>query len=294
LTGELASLDKRKPAGIGIVPAVDLLIANGRADGLVEAVQALSANASAPVIQIEARFQAPFTEVCREFLSAAGGLPVAIRLPRLSGTRARHMVEGWATLDPHMLLPLGAPRLNAAFVKAIGDAAKDASHDAVTVLLPAVCDVAEMVAFRKAVDRQPGLRAGVLVQNAALLSDLAATPVEGVDVWIDIPEIVRTFQGWPDELSYSADLIDQYAAAGNFSHSPLRRLHRFLLQSLRELAATALTREELVGIDLGAAPTVEIVSELQRLGFQRFAVPVERFEALRLSLGHASTRVACA
>jgi pyruvate,orthophosphate dikinase len=290
MTAELESLEKRKSAGIGIVPAVDLLIAKGQAEGLIRAVEVLSADPMAPVAQVEAQFQEPFADVCREFLSAASTLPVAIRLPRLSGTRARHMVDGWATLDPRMLLPLGAPRLIAAFIKALGDAARDASHAAVTLVLPAACDIAELVAFKKLVDQQPGLRAGVLVQNVALLSDLASEAVEGVDIWLDIPEIVRTFQGWADELSFSADLIDEYAAAGNFSRSPLRTLHRLLLQSLRELAEKAGSGAGGIGVELGAAPTVEVIHELQSLGFRTFSVPLERLETLRLSLGQATVK----
>jgi len=288
MTSELTNLTKRKPSGIGIVPVVDLMIAHGCASGLIEAVQALSANASAPTAQVEARFQAAVSRVSAEFLSASDGLPVAIRLPRLSGTRARHMVEGWAMLDPKMLLPLGAPRLTAAFVNAIGDAAKKAGHAAVSVVLPAACDVAEMIAFKKAVDKHPGVRAGVLVQNAALLSELSERRPDGVEVWIDIREVVRTFYGWPDELSFSADLIDQYAAAGNLSKSPLRTLPKFLLHSLGAFAKTAGRERDDVGIDLGGAPVLEVVTELHRLGFRKFCVPVEQSEALRLSLGRAS------
>lgn len=288
MTGELTAIGKRHPAGVGIVPIVDLLIAGGQATGLIEAVQALSTNAAAPVGKVEERFQHTLFEACKAFLQASLAHPVALRLPRLSGSRARHMVDGWASLDPGLLLPLGAPRLMTALAKGVAKAAMEVGHPSVTVVLPAVSDVLEIAAFRKAINAVPGVQPAVLVQNAALLSELPGSSVEGVDIWVDLPELVRTFHGWPDELSFSAEVIDRYEAAGNFSCSPLRTLRGFLLQSLAKLAVTAWDRGWRVVVDLGASPATEVINELYGLGYRHFSVPTERIEALRLCLGHVA------
>ena len=288
MMGELAAITKRHPAGVGIVPIVDLLIGSGQAAGLIEAVQALSTNVTAPASRVEERFQEPVVAVCTEFLRASSGQPVAMRLPRLSGSRARHMVEGWASLEPGLLLPLGAPRLMNALIKGVARAAAEAGHTSVTVVLPAASDALEIAAFRKAVDTIPGVQPGILVQNAALLSELPGSSIEGVDIWVDVPELVRTFHGWPDELSFSAEVIDRYEAAGNFSCSPLRTLKGFLLTSLAQLAVTARDRGWRVVLEMGASPATEVIDELYGLGYRHFSVPTERIEALRLRLGHAA------
>lgn len=288
MTSEVSGIERRHPTGIGIVPAVDLLIAHGKVDGLIAAVQALSTNAAAPASQVEDRFLDALTGVCREFLCEALAEPVAIRLPRLSGSRARHMVEGWVSLEPSLLLPIGAPRLNTAMLVAVADAADSVGHRDVTVLLPAVCDVMEVSVFKKAVEAVKGVRAGILVQNAALLSELAKAPIDDVDMWIDIPEIIRTFHGWPDEMSFSSEVIDRYEAAGNLSCSPIRTLRGYLHECLAEVARSASERTGRVVLDIGASPAGEMTRELYRLGFRNFSVPPERIESVRLSLGHVA------
>ncbi|WP_322013736.1 pyruvate, phosphate dikinase [Paraburkholderia sp. J12] len=288
LTGELGAIVKRHPAGVGVVPVVDLLIGSGQAEGLIGAVQALSANAAAPAAKVEDRFRDAVIAVCTEFLGAARGHDVALRLPRLSGSRARHMVDGWASLEPGLLLPLGAPRLTNTVIEGVAKAMADVEHARVTVVLPAVLDVLEIAAFAKAVDAIGGPKAGILVQNAALLAELPNAAVEGVDIWIDIPELVRTFHGWPDEMSFSAEVIDRYEAAGHLSFSPLNTLKGFLLTSLAQLAVTARDRGWRVVLELGASPSTGVVNELYGLGYRQFSVLTERIEPLRLGLGHAA------
>ncbi|MCY1198783.1 pyruvate, phosphate dikinase [compost metagenome] len=289
-SNELASLAGRKAAGVGIVPVVDLLIASGRATGVVEAVQALSASGVAPTSKVEERFEGPVLEACREFLTHSHGLPTALRLPRLGGVRARHMVDGWSALDPKILLPLGAPRLTAAFLRAISAAAKElgTTSTPVSVILPAASSVAELFSYKKLVAQHESIVPAALVQNAALLFDIATNGVDGLQLWIDLAEILRTFNGWPDELAFSADTVDQYAQAGNFKDSPLRRLSSVLTSPLQKLANAAVEQQRHVIVDLGANPTTEMVADLRQMGFTDFAVPVDRVETLRLSLGRSA------
>jgi pyruvate,orthophosphate dikinase len=114
-----------------------------------------------------------------------------------------------------------------------------------------------------------------------------------VDISVDVLELVRRFHGWPDELSFSAEVIDRYEAAGNFSCSPLRTLKGFLLTSLAQLAVTARDRGWRIVLEMGASPATEVINELYGLGYRHFSVPTERIESLRLCLGHAAGR-ACA
>lgn len=288
MAGELVAIGKRNPTGVGIVPIVDLLIGSGQAAGLIEAVQALSANPIAPASKVEERFLDSVADACKAFLAASHAHPVALRLPRLSGSRARHMVDGWASLEPALLLPLGAPRLMTALLKGVARAAQEVEARSVTVVLPAVSDVLEIAAFKKIVDSSPEVQPAILVQNAALLSELPNSSVEGVDIWVDVPELIRTFHGWPDELSFSADVFDKYEVAGNFSHSPLRTLKGFLLSALSQLAVAARDRQWHVVLEMGAAPATEVIGELYGLGYRQFSVPPERIEALRLCLGHVA------
>ncbi|MFT4065584.1 pyruvate, phosphate dikinase [Paraburkholderia sp.] len=285
---ELAAIGRRHPAGVGIVPIVDLLIAHGGAHGLVDAVQALSANASAPASKVEELFQQNTANACKSFLTDSRDFPVALRLPRLSGSRARHMVDGWAALEPGMLLPLGAPRLMNGLLKGVAEAASAAGHRSVSVALPAVSEVLEIEAFKKILQSIGGLKPAVLVQNAAMLSELATATIDGVEIWVDVPELVRTFHGWPDEMSFSAEVIDRYEAAGNYSRSPLKTLEGYLLDSLARLSATATERGWKVVVEMGASPVMEMVRELYGLGLRHFSVPAEKVEMLRLCLGHSS------
>lgn len=290
--GELTAIGKRHPAGVGLVPVVDLLIAEGGVDGLVEAVQTLSTNASASAMRVEDCFQQNALNACKAFLTECRDFPVALRLPRLSGSRARHMVDGWAALEPGMLLPLGAPRLMNGLLKAVAGAAATVGHRSVAVALPAVSDLHEIEAFKKALQPHSGLRPSILIQNAAILSELRSLTVDGVDIWIDVSELVRTFHGWPDELSFSAEVIDRYEAAGNYSRSPLKTLQGYLLDSLGQLSASATERGWKVIIEMGASPAMEMVRELYGLGFRHFSVSTDKVEMLRLCLGHSSIKVA--
>ena len=288
-SAEAGSAASRKSVGIGVVPLTDLLVSTSAIDGFVDGVGALSNDGSAPSDKVEKCFEEAAYKACRALFEAAAGTPVDIRLPNLASAKSRRLISGWPSLAPHLLLPLGAPRLVETFLRAIGEAAKDSGHKQVTALISGITDVGELRAFRGIAGRVSDLRTGAVLQNPTVLHSTAELLSEDPVLWIDLYELVRATHGYPEEILFADEVLEEYVAAGHLSHHPkatLDPLSRGLVQDL--LAAVGKRPACRVGIDLGGAPGLSVAADLYDIGFRDFTCPIDHYEGIRLLLGQTA------
>lgn len=289
-SAEAGSAASRKSDGVGVVPLTDLLVSTSAIDGFVDGIVALSNDDTAPSDKVEKCFEEQAYKACRTLLEAAIDTPVDICLPNLASEKSRRLISDWASLAPHLLLPLGAPRLVETFLKAINEAAKDSGHKQVTALVSGITDVGELHAFRDIAGRLSDLRTGAVLQNPAVLHSAEKLLLEDVVLWIDIHELVRVTHGYTEEVLFADEVLEEYVSAGHLSHHPkgaLDPLSRGLAQGL--LAASEKSSACRIGIDLGCALGLPVVADLYSIGFRDFTCPIDHYEGMRLLLGQTAS-----
>ena len=269
--------------GIGIAGLTDLIIAQGNIDRFVELTAAMGA--SKPIHSAAAATSEIAKKACTPILAAAGQMPVHIRLPRVSSDRARQLIENWQELPPSFFLPLGSPSYLQSILAGISAAVEEVGHQGVTVLIGGITGSREFDAFAAEIERVGRLKAGATVQNVVALDAVRELCQSGKPLWIDVAEIVRTIHGFPVEVQQSLEALDTYAESGRVAYNPFRQPAGFLAALLKGiLAGTSSHVSAMIGID-GAGCPPELLSELHRLGFRRFAVPVARRDETRFLLG---------
>jgi pyruvate,orthophosphate dikinase len=261
-------------AGIAIVPLTDLLHASGGLPALLEAIGRYSADPDSPAGAIEEPVTAAVRAALLPLLKEASGLAAHVRIPNLSSARARSWIEKWTSLAPHLLHPLGPQRLLAAYAQGAAAAAREAGHDAVTLLIGGITSARELEQFAEIAE--PGIAAGAVVQNPAVLADPRALAGTGQTLWIDLAELVRTTLGQPEELLY----IEEKSGA-EAPQLPVL-VERLLSQLIA--AGSALP----VGARL-TSNAVTAATALYDIGIRRFSSSITQAEQLRLVFGqHAA------
>jgi pyruvate,orthophosphate dikinase len=266
-------------SGIAIIPLTDLLQASGGLPALLEAIGRYSANAEAPPAEIEEPVSAAVHAALLPLLKDSAGLAVSIRVPNLSSTRARSWIEKWTSLAPHLLMPLGPRRLLAAYVRGASEAARGAGHSSVTLLIGGITSARELELFAGMTG--PGLAAGAVVQNPAVLVDPGALAGIGKALWIDLAELVRTSLGQPEELLY-ADQGPEEAPADEVK--PMPALVGQLLNGL-----VAAVPGPLLGARL-TSNAVTAATALYDIGLRRFSSSIAQAEQLRLVFGQHAVK----
>ncbi|HKT74067.1 MAG TPA: pyruvate, phosphate dikinase [Steroidobacteraceae bacterium] len=267
------------PAGVGPVGLTDLLIANDAIDRFVVLlVECANPTAEAGILEALSALTASATET---FLAELTGLPVHIRLPRVSSDRARRLVEAWTELPPSMYLPLGNIEYVRALLAGIAAGAKRAGHTQVTVLLTGMVDRQELEIFRGEAARA-GLTGGALLHNIAVLRSCTEFMAGGA-VWMDIFEVLRTGYGLPSEIGQDLAALDEYVEQRRLAQHPLRTLAGFLADPLAAAARASATR--FIGIDCSAGCPHELLSALRDRGFRRFSASIPQRQPTRLLLG---------
>jgi pyruvate,orthophosphate dikinase len=283
-TQAIAGAHARGAAGIAVVGLTDLL--SGVPDAvprLVSAIQALSTDPNAPAAKVEEMVSADVRSCVGAALESTNGLPIDIRLPVLSSPRARRLVEEWAGLAPHLLLPLGPRRLLVAWCHALAGAVADTGHPATTVLLGGVTNPSEVAAFAE-LAADVGLACGAVLSNPTVLFDAELLTRQGHTLWIDLHELTRSAHGYPEELLFTiSELTALDGAAGNAPGTALNPLVRDLLGELVVLGGGR------IGVDLAGASPAGLAPELYRMGFRTFTASTAGAEELRLLLGQAAT-----
>ncbi|MGQ0464333.1 MAG: pyruvate, phosphate dikinase [Sporichthyaceae bacterium] len=283
--GAASDLASRGATGIGVVGLTDLL--NGIPEAvarMVAAIDALSTDASAPSARVEDLISEDVYTAVRGLLASSGGLPVDLRLPVLTSPRARRLINEWASLAPHLLLPLGTGRLLIAWLAAIARAVEDSGHRDTTVLLGGVTNPAEIDAFVDLVGAHSCLQAGAVLGNPTVL--FAPEQLVGADrtLWVDLHELTRAAHGYPEELMFT---ISELTAGGAIGEVPpgtaLNPLVRYLLKELFSEDGGGR-----VGIDLSGASAANIAGDLYRLGARTFTSAGGGAEELRLLAAQAA------
>jgi pyruvate,orthophosphate dikinase len=266
--------------GIGVVGLTDLIIAQGKIDRFVELTVAMGAPKAAAGTSVA--ISGVVETACKPVLSASHKAQVHIRLPRVSSDRARRLIENWQELPPSFFLPLGSPSYLQAILAGIAAAAREAGHENVTALIGGIGDSREFEAFRVEIERVGQLKAGATLQNVVALDAAQELSQSGAPLWIDAAEIIRTVHGFPVEVQQSLEALDIYATSGRVSNNPFRHLAGFL----ESLFCKVLSRADsaMIGVD-GAGCSPELLDQLYRLGFRRFATPVARRDETRFLLG---------
>lgn len=281
---DIAESARARPPGIGVIALTDLLIASGDIDRFIALLAALGDGG--PIAGIEAEIAGLVQQSCAPAVAAASGLPLHIRLPRVSSDRARRLVENWGELPPRLFLPLGSPAYVRAMLRGIGGAGSEAAaHGQITALIGGVTDARELERFAEEVSRCAGLRAGAMVQNIAALhacGSLAAVP--GTELWIDASELIRTLYGFPTEVIEARDALRDYTAEGSIPLDPLVELGPLLAGMVEAAGKAAGAR---VGIDGTGCPP-EILKGFYGAGFRVFSVAHPRRDEMRLQLGQAA------
>jgi pyruvate,orthophosphate dikinase len=260
-------------AGIAIVPLTDLLQASGGLPVLLDAIGRYSANPDGAPAGIEEPVSAAVRGALAPLLTDAAGLAAHIRVPNLSSTRARTWIEKWTSLAPHLLMPLGPQRLLTAYVRGASPAARDAGHDSVTLLIGGITSASELERFAGMVG--PGLAAGAVVQNPAVLVDTAALAATGKTLWIDLAELVRTCLGQPEELLYTDERP---------TPKPMPVLAERLLTDL-----VAAVPRPLLGARL-TSNAVTAATAMYDIGVRRYSSSIAQAEQLRLVFGQHAVK----
>jgi pyruvate,orthophosphate dikinase len=222
---ELDDSLKGELPGVGVVGLTDLVIASGRIDKFVELIS-LIGSGKAPVSASDALSDIVLA-ACRPVIAAALGVPLHIRLSRVSSDRARRLIENWTELPPNLFLPLGAPSYLRSVLAGLSAAANEARHRQVTGLIGGIVGSPEFDSFLRETEVFGDLSAGAMIQNAVTLHAAADLARRGVTLWIDLAETIRTAHGFPTEIQQADSALDDYAASGNLVADPFVYRNQF-------------------------------------------------------------------
>ena len=160
---------KISPPGLGVIGLTDVLISCGSIDRFIDLIR--SAGQDKPPAATSDAISEIVVEACRPVLADAAGVPLDIRLPRVSSDRARRMIEDWTELPPGLFLPLGAIAYIQSILRGLAAAAKGLTTSASCYRthrrdrgsLP------EFDRFKEEAKRVGSLAAGAVLQNFAAL-----------------------------------------------------------------------------------------------------------------------------
>ena len=275
---------KISPPGLGVIGLTDVLISCGSIDRFIDLIR--SAGRDKPPAATSDAISEIVMEACRPVLVDAVGVQLDIRLPRVSSDRARRMIEDWTELPPGLFLPLGAIAYIQSILRGLAAAAKEAHHERVTVLIGGIVDASEFYRFKEETKRVGSLAAGAVLQNSAALEAAVPLARRGERLWIDVVETVRTAHGFSTEIVQAQATLDAYVSSGQIPANPFKRLPGFLESLLSNvLSAAGSNGKQIVGIDCAADHSAELIVDLYRSGFRRFAAPASRRDEIRLLLG---------
>ena len=164
---ELRDFAKDELPGVAVVRLTDLIIADGAIEPFVQRIAQMSGGASPP--RAAGEIAEIVSEACGPLFAEAAGMPLHIRLSRISSERARRLIENWTEMPPELFLPLGSPAYLRAVLAGLAAAAQRVSHRDVTALIGGVVDLRELDEFHDIVSEFEGLAAGAMIQNGAAL-----------------------------------------------------------------------------------------------------------------------------
>jgi len=281
------------PRGLGVVALTDLLIAAGTLGELIEAINELSDQPEGRDTQ--ERLCRLAYEACRHLFLEAPGVPIDLRLPNLGSPRAQRMISTWAALAPRLFLPLGLKALYVPLLRGVGDAARDTRHEGVTPIVAGITGADELRAFQSAASGCGLPRVGAFLQSPAALGQAGAIAAVAHAVWVDVREVIRTFNGYPSALSFGDDVFEAYVGDGYLAHNPRTQLGPTLQGQLGQVVgAVGSTPSARLGVDCGDGAAITLIEDLYRAGFRAFSIPAPASAGMRLALGQFATTMAAA
>lgn len=280
---EIDAAARHATAGLGVIALTDLMIGAGEVARFIEAINDLSQNPE------DAAAQARITELtraaCEPLLLKAPQVPVALRLPNLGSPRAQRLIGAWASLAPRLFLPLGLKGFYMSMLEGLAQARRASEHPQLAVLVPALGDVQELAAFRRAADAAGLPALGVMLQGPSGLFAAAEMAQTGAGLWLDIREIIRNFHGYPSALSFGDEVFESYVADGYLLHNPRMRLAPMLRREVQALARSHAATNGQLGVECADGTTLSLIEDLYSLGMRTFSLPVAAMAGVRLGLG---------
>ncbi len=194
-------------------------------------------------------------------------------------------------MPPNLFLPLGSPAYLRSILAGLSAAAREARHDSVTALIGGIVDGNEFDNFRRETVRVGSLLAGAMIQNLAALHGAHRLAWRGDTLWIDISETIRTAYGFPTEVQQANKTLEDYVASGNLASNPFRRPGKLLTDLLSStLSAARSAPTNAVGVDCTGYYAPDLLVDLHRLGFRRYAAPNAHRDEIRLLLAQRHER----
>ena len=252
--------------GTGLLSLTDLVMARG---SIEDFTRAISLAAQQP--EREAVFgtvRSIVRDACRHLIETVGSGPIHLRLPQLRSERARDLIADWEDIPASQFLPLGNRPLNRAMLQGIAEACDAGNAERVVVFVGGLTGLMEFEAFRGDVTAATSLRTGLLVQNAILLARLAESGAEGLPIWLDPNEIIRTAYGYPMHVMQMPSVLDDYCRQGLLRANPFRNPAESLGSALEAIGAH---RGSAVGILGSGGIDDELLARLYRAGYRRFS-----------------------
>ncbi|RBP16059.1 pyruvate,orthophosphate dikinase [Roseiarcus fermentans] len=272
--------------GLAVVRLTDLITSHGAIDAYAGLISRLGDQPGVPGLEND--IAAIVRESSAALFEAARGLPVHVRLSRISSDRARRLIENWTEIPANLFMPLGSKAFFRALLRGLSDAARSAAHGDVRALIGNIVDAREAESFRS-LTADVGLGAGAIIQNAIGLKQAGEIARHCDTVWVDVSETIRTAYGFPTEVVHADGTIDRYAADGFLGDNPFEQPAPFLTEWLQSVATLPQSsRKTTVGVDFTSGFSPILATRLHHMGFRRFAVSPAHRDEMRLILAQRS------
>ena len=284
--GEAIDASASSVPGLAVVRLTDLIMSHGAIDAYARLISRLgdesgSTGLEHDIASIVRDASAPLFKVAR-------GMPVHVRLSRISSDRARRLIDNWSEIPANLFMPLGSRVFFRALLKGLSDAARAKSHCEVRVLIGNIVDAREAESFCS-LAADVGLGVGAVIQNAVGLNQAREIASRCDTIWVDVSETIRTVYGFPTEAVHAEGTIERYAADGFLGANPFERPAPFLIDWLQSVSAlSAGGRKTAVGIDFTGGFSPILAVRLHDMGFRRFAVSPAHRDEMRLILAQRS------
>lgn len=277
----------RRAGGTGVVLAIDdALAASGNLDHLLAQLlqtEDLSARHFDAIRNVVEEHMTPV-------LAAAEQLPVAVRVLDFLADDAREYLQQTPllTAHPELALPLGIPALIEAQCLGVAAAATAAGRSASTIIsvrhVSAIGEARSLETLESSVrERYPKTtpRLGVYVTSAAGLARADALRQHVPIQWVELKTIQAIHHGLPPRMLLTREPLDRYLDAGMFGLDPRYELDPTVADQLSAVPES--------GIRLAMPATDELIADVYRLGFRRYAVETDEVAPTLLCLAKAAT-----
>lgn len=272
----------------------EVLAASDGFETLIDAMSACKRGASATSAAALAVLEDVLSETLFKIMKVVHPRPFASRIADLSTGVAGEAVSNLTDISPSpdLWLPLGAPQLLRAQIRALVRAKEMAEYpDCVILMVGGINTEAEAVALKAACRDAGGatLRLGVAVRSPQALLALSRIAAHVDMVWIDYRSLCAAIFNYPDDLMLEQDALKSYIASGFISLDPTTTVDETIKRLLPPLPRTQHSCE--FGVTFyGWAVSEDVVRFFTERGFTNFGVEMNGLAATRLLLGRLAVQ----